>query len=117
MFILLCTSWTAHPRGTVIGSAWKEAQQRVYLKSGDTSGLHKPAPYVSTTPPPPPAPPAQTAPHHIPQSSAKMNIIEPSPEEMHAFFSNLEALLSASDEELDEVGDLSLDQLFTPPSR
>ncbi len=117
IIILICSDNTL-PRGTVIGSAWKEATQRVYLKGSETVGAQKPTPYISPEPTPTPKPlalppkPTYQSPQH------QEHIIEPSPEEMRMFLAQLQDLLdSDDDEEDDDENDEQMTILFSPPRR
>ena len=103
----------ATPRATVIGSAWKEAVQRVYIKGTDASAVTKPAPYVSPEPPPaPPAPKPTPIPERHNQPQQEMKVIEPSPAEMRQFFLELENILNAANEEEDDDEDSEFDHQF-----
>ena len=103
LILFLTTLWlpvSLKPRATVIGSAWRESVQRVYIKGSETNSTPlKPAPYVSTEPPAPIPEPIMPPTSYNSQSPEQMNVIEPSPEEMRQFLLDLEDILNSDDDD------------------
>ena len=95
----------------VIGSAWREATARVYIRGSESSTLEKPLPYVSPHLEPE-VQPEQKKSLHQEEVSPKMHVQEEaSPEQLNLFLAQLETLLNMPDDD-DDLDETSFDQLF-----